>query len=278
MVKGRRQQHLLLADEDLLSFVGQGDSDAFTILYDRYGRAAFSLAYRVMGERQAAEDLVQDAFLKLWRSATSYRPERGSVRNWLLSIVRNRGIDQIRSQASRRRTQEKIEASAPRSQPSEAFAETWGNSQRDRVRVALRTLPPEQLKVLELAYFSGYTHVQVSELLDVPLGTMKGRMRLGLKKMRDYFEHPKLTGRKEARPGDKEHVLSHHGREDAWLPSMEYEDAQVFAASERVLKNETLSETFSRDALARLESSPKCAPQKRLSGRTSLSAGKDLIS
>jgi RNA polymerase sigma-70 factor (ECF subfamily) len=230
MVNGRRQQHLLLADEDLLSFVGQGDSEAFTILYDRYGRAAFSLAYRVMGERQAAEDLVQDAFLKLWRSATSYRPERSGVRTWLFSIVRNRGIDQLRSHASRRRTQDRLEAFTPRSQPSEAFAETWRNSQRDRVRDALNTLPPEQLKVLELAYFSGYTHVQVSELLDVPLGTIKGRMRLGLKKMRVYFDHPKLTRRKEARPGEKSHVLGHHGREDAWLPSMEYEDAQLFAA------------------------------------------------
>ena len=231
MVNGRRQQHLLMADEDLLSFVGQGDAEAFTILYDRYGRTAFSLAYRVMGERQAAEDLVQDAFLKLWRSATSYRPERSSVRTWLLSIVRNRGIDQLRAHASRRRTQNRIEALAPRSQPSEAFAETWRNSQRDRVRDALNTLPPEQLKVLELAYFSGYTHVQVSELLDVPLGTIKGRMRLGLKKMSVYFDHPNLTRRKEARPGDKVNVLSHHGREDAWLPSMEYEDAQVFAVA-----------------------------------------------
>jgi RNA polymerase sigma-70 factor, ECF subfamily len=230
MVKGRRQQYLLLADENLISFVGQGDAEAFTILYDRHGRAAFSLAYRTMGERQAAEDLVQDAFLKLWRSATSFRPERGSVRTWLLSVVHNRGIDQIRSQASRRRTQERVEASAPRSQPSEAFAETWRNSQRDQVREALDTLPPEQLKVLELAYFSGYTHLQISGLLDVPLGTMKGRMRLGLKKMRDYFDHPKLARRQEARPGDKEHVLSHHRREDAWLPGREYEDAQVFAA------------------------------------------------
>jgi RNA polymerase sigma-70 factor (ECF subfamily) len=229
MVSGRRRQHLLLADENLISFVGQGDAEAFTILYDRHSRAAFSLAYRVMGERQAAEDLVQDAFLKLWRSSTSYRPERGSVRTWLLSIVRNRGIDQLRSHASRRRTQDKIEASAPRSQPSEAFAETWRNSQRDQVREALNTLPSEQLKILELAYFSGYTHAQVSELLDVPLGTTKGRMRLGLKKMRDYFDHPKLTRRQEARPGHKEHVLGHHGRKDAWLPGREYEDAQVVA-------------------------------------------------
>src|ERR687890_2679167 len=216
-VRGGRRQHLLLADENLISFVGRGDAEAFPPLYDRHSHAAFSLAYRVMGERQAAEDLVQDAFLKLWRSATSYRPERSGVRTWLFSIVRNRGIDQLRSHASRRRTQDRLEAFTPRSQPSEAFAETWRNSQRERVRDALNTLPPEQLKVLELAYFSGYTHVQVSELLDVPLGTIKGRMRLGLKKMRDYFDHPKLTRRKETRPGDKEHVLSHHGREDPWL-------------------------------------------------------------
>ena len=184
MVNGRMRQHLLLADEDLLSFVGQGDSEAFTILYDRYGRAAFSLAYRVMGERQAAEDLVQDAFLKLWRSATSYRPERGSVRIWLLSIVRNRSIDQLRSHASRRRTQDKLEASAPRSQPSEAFAETWRNSRRDQVREALEALPPEQSKILDLAYFSDCTHVEIAGLLNIPLGTVKGRMRLGIEKMR----------------------------------------------------------------------------------------------
>jgi RNA polymerase sigma-70 factor, ECF subfamily len=229
VVRGRRRQHLLLADEKLISFVGQGDAEAFTTLYDRHSYAAFSLAYRVMGERQAAEDVAQDAFLKLWCSATSYRPERGSVRTWILSIVHNRGIDQIRSQASRRRTQDKIEASAPRSQPSEAFAETLRNTQRDQVREALDTLPPEQLKILELAYFSGYTHLQISELVDVPLGTIKGRMRLGLKKMRVYFDHPKLTRRQEARPGEKEHVLSHHRREDAWLPGREYEDAHVFA-------------------------------------------------
>jgi RNA polymerase sigma-70 factor, ECF subfamily len=184
----RGRQYLILADEDLISLVEAADAEAFATLYDRHSRAAFSLAYRMMGERQASEDLAQDAFLKVWRSASSYRAERGSVRTWILSIVHNRGIDQIRSQASRRRTQEEIEASAPRSQPSEAFAETWRNSQREQVREALGTLPPEQLKILELAYFSGYTHMEISDLLDLPLGTVKGRMRLGLKKVRDYFE------------------------------------------------------------------------------------------
>jgi RNA polymerase sigma-70 factor (ECF subfamily) len=184
----RGRQYLILADEDLISLVEAADAEAFATLYDRHSRAAFSLAYRMMGERQASEDLTQDAFLKVWQGASSYRAERGSVRTWILSIVHNRGIDQIRSQASRRRTQEKIEASAPRSQPSEAFAETLRNSQREQVREALNTLPPEQLKILELAYFSGYTHVEISDLLRLPLGTVKGRMRLGLKKIRDYFE------------------------------------------------------------------------------------------
>lgn len=179
---------MILADEDLISLVEAGDAEAFATLYDRHSRSAFSLAYRMMGERQAAEDLAQDAFIKVWRNARSYRAERGSVRTWLLSIVHNRGIDQLRSTASRRRTQEKIEASAPRSQPSEAFTETWRNSQRDQVREALKSLPPEQLKILELAYFSGYTHVEIAELLSLPLGTVKGRMRLGLKKIRDYFD------------------------------------------------------------------------------------------
>ena len=184
----RGRQYLLLADEELISLAGQGEAQAFAVLYDRHSRAAYSLAYRMMGEKQAAEDLVQDGFLKVWRGAEGYRVERGSVRTWILSIVHNRGIDQLRSTASRRRTQEKVEASAPVSQPSEAFAETWRNSQREQVREALGTLPQEQLKILELAYFSGYTHVEIAELLSLPLGTVKGRMRLGLKKVRDYFD------------------------------------------------------------------------------------------
>src|SRR5918994_1042544 len=184
----RARQYLLLADEELISLASQGEARAFAVLYERHSRAAYSLAYRMMGEKQAAEDLVQDALLKVWRGAGSYRAERGSVRTWILSIVHNRGIDQLRSLASRRRTQDRVEASAPVSQPSEAFAQTWRNSQREQVREALGTLPAEQLKILELAYFSGYTHVEIAELLELPLGTVKGRMRLGLKKMRDYFD------------------------------------------------------------------------------------------
>ena len=185
MAGGRR--YLILADEDLMSLIGGGDTGAFARLYDRHSRAAYSLAYRMMRERQATEDLVQEAFLDVWRAAISYRAEKGSVRTWVLSIVHNRGIDQLRSAASRRRTQDRAQATAPTSQPSEAFAETWRNSQRQQVRQALQALPQEQLKVLELAYFSGHTHTEIAELLDLPLGTVKSRMRLGLNKIREYF-------------------------------------------------------------------------------------------
>jgi RNA polymerase sigma-70 factor, ECF subfamily len=188
VVVSKRQQYLLLADEDLISLIGSGDTQAFAVLYDRHGKVAYSLAYRMMGERQAAEDLVQEAFLKVWRAAGSYRVEKASVRTWILSVVRNRGIDVLRSSASRRRTQDKVEAQTPASQPSEAFGEAWSNSQQERIREALRGLPLEQLKVLELSYFSGYTHTEIAGLLELPLGTVKGRMRLGLKKIREHFD------------------------------------------------------------------------------------------
>ena len=184
----RGKQYLLMADEELISLAQAGSAEAFAALYDRHSRSAYSLAYRMMGEKQSAEDLVQEVFLKVWRNSASYRTERGSVRTWILSIVHNRGVDQLRSTASRRRTQDRVEASAPTSQPSEAFTETWRNNQRDQVREALKTLPAEQLKILELAYFSGYTHVEIAGFLDLPLGTVKGRMRLGLRKVKDYFD------------------------------------------------------------------------------------------
>jgi RNA polymerase sigma-70 factor (ECF subfamily) len=182
------RQYLLDADEDLMALVDRGNAEAFAALYDRHCRVAYSLAYKIMGEKQEAEDVVQEAFVKVWRSAGGYRVGRGSVRTWILSIVHNRGIDQLRSHASRRRTQDKIEAAAPTSEPSEAFAQTWRNSQAEQVREALNTLPHEQLKILELAYFSGYTHVEIADRLDLPLGTVKGRMRLGLQKIRGFFQ------------------------------------------------------------------------------------------
>jgi RNA polymerase sigma-70 factor (ECF subfamily) len=187
-VRGHRERYPLLADEDLISLVADSDAQAFALLYDRHSRAAYSLAFRLMNGRQPAEDLVQEAFIKVWRSAGGYRAGRGSVRTWIFSIVRNRAIDQFRSAASRRRTRDEVEASAPTSEPSEAFTETWRNTQQEQVREVLKTLPQKQLRILELAYFSGYTHVEIAERLSLPLGTVKGRMRLGLEKLRNHTE------------------------------------------------------------------------------------------
>ena len=187
-MRDHARRYALLADEDLISLVGDGDAEAFALLYDRHSRAAYSLAYRLMNGRQAAEDLLQDSFIKVWRSAGGYRVGRGSVRTWILSIVRNRAIDQFRSDASRRRTRDEVEASTPTSYPSEAFAETWRNTQQEQMREVLKMLPQEQLRILELAYFSGYTHVEIAERLSLPLGTVKGRMRLGLEKLRNHTE------------------------------------------------------------------------------------------
>jgi RNA polymerase sigma-70 factor (ECF subfamily) len=184
--KGGRLTHL--ADEDLMPLVGEGDAGAFAALYGRHSRAAYSLAHRMTGEKGAAEDLAQDAFLKAWRSAGTYRPHRGSARTWLLSIVRNRGVDRLRSQASSRRTREEAEAQAPRFQPSEGFSEAWGNHKRDRVREALLGIPREQRDVIALLHLRGLTQVEVSERLGLPLGTVKGRSRLGLEKLRERPE------------------------------------------------------------------------------------------
>ena len=174
-----------LADEDLMVLVEGGDADAFAALYDRHCLLAYSVAHKLTGEKQAAEDLTQEAFLKVWRSAGGYRPERGSVRTWILSVVRNRGIDQLRAKATRRRMQEKVEAYAPRFEPSEAFAQAWHEARLGRVREALDALPHFQQQVLELAHFSDLTHQEIAKRLGLPLGTVKGRMRLGLEKLRN---------------------------------------------------------------------------------------------
>lgn len=186
--ENHKVRYQFLADEDLMMLVGEGDADAFAALYDRHSRSAYWLAHKLLREKQAAEDLTQDAFLKVWRSAHRYQPERGGVRTWILSVVRNQGIDQIRARESRRRTQERVEASAPRYEPSEAFAQAWHDVRLGRVREALDTLPQVQHQVLELAHFSGLTHMEIAERLRLPPGTVKGRMRLGLKKLRNNPE------------------------------------------------------------------------------------------
>ena len=174
-----------LADEDLLTLVERGDADAFEVIYERHSRVAFSLAFRLLGDRPSAEDLVQDAFLAVWRGAGSYSSTRGSVLNWLLSILHNRGVDRLRTLAAMTRRQEALEQVELR-RPDEPDAAALGIGQAlaGTVREELSTLPGEQFEVLKLAYYGGFTHQEIAEMLELPLGTVKSRMRLGLDRLR----------------------------------------------------------------------------------------------
>ena len=174
-----------LADEDVMTLVQAGDPRAFEVLFDRHSGAAFSLAYRMVGNRVTAEDISQEAFLSIWRSRLRYRSDRGSVRTWVLGIVHHRAIDALRRNLvhDRRRAtaeglEERLEA------PELTDVEVARRDEASQVRSAIGTLPSEQSRVVELAYFGGFTHSQIAEMLGTPIGTVKGRMRLGLEKLR----------------------------------------------------------------------------------------------
>jgi len=174
-----------LADEDLMARAGSGDARAFSAIYDRHGTSAYSLAYRMCGRKGLADDVVQEAFLSVWRAGARYDAQRGSVRTWVLGIVHNRAIDAIRRATvhdSRRASDEGIEERFEARERTDAEAARRGEAAE--VRTALETLPPDQLRVIELAYFGGFTHTEIADMLDTPLGTVKGRMRLGLEKLR----------------------------------------------------------------------------------------------
>lgn len=169
-----------------MTLVAERDPRALEILYDRHGGPAYSLAHRIMGERQAAEDVTQEAFVSVWRSRSGYNPARGSVRSWLLAIVRNRAIDALRRTATRAPRLDydddaMLEAQAD---PARTDSEALRREDGRRLRGALRDLPQDQSQVIGLAYYGGFTHSEIADLVGVPLGTIKGRMRLGLEKMR----------------------------------------------------------------------------------------------
>jgi RNA polymerase sigma-70 factor (ECF subfamily) len=175
-----------LADEDLVPLVERKDPAAFEIMYDRHGGAAYSLAYRIVGDRGTAEDVTQEAFLSLWRSKARYDRTRGSVRTWLLGIVRNRAIDVLRREAGRAPSVSLDLERLPSAGPAAELTDTEAlrHEAAREVRGALSALPDDQLKVIELAYFGGLTHSEIAEFLGMPLGTVKGRMRLAMEKIR----------------------------------------------------------------------------------------------
>ena len=174
-----------LGDEELIQLVREGEARAFAIVFDRHAGPAFSLAYRMCGRRATAEEVVQEAFLSLWRGGGRYDRTRGSVRSWVLGVVRNRAIDALRRHLARESQNVADEGVLERmASPELTDAEAARREESRAVRGALGELPPEQRQVIELAYFGGFTHAQIAELLEMPIGTIKGRMRLGLSKMR----------------------------------------------------------------------------------------------
>jgi RNA polymerase sigma-70 factor (ECF subfamily) len=179
----------VLADEDLMALVRHGDAGAFEVIYDRHCDIAFSLAYRMCGTRVAAEDVVQESFLSLWRSGARYDRSRGSVRTWVLGIVHNRSIDWLRRSLGHERGRVADEGVEERFEsPEHTDVEVARRDEAREIRAALDDLPDEQSRVIELAFYGGYTHSEIAQLLDTPIGTIKGRMRLGLEKMRRALE------------------------------------------------------------------------------------------
>ena len=161
------------------------DSCWFEALVDEHGPMAYAVALRVVGDPSIAEDVVQESFLSAWRQATTYDSGRGSVRTWLLTVVRNRAIDRIRSERSRPTSGAgDLDAMTWLRADTDVWADVAAGLDRDAVRTSLLRLPAEQRRTLELAYFDGLTHVEIAEKMSVPLGTVKGRMRMGLQKLR----------------------------------------------------------------------------------------------
>ena len=177
-------------DEELISAICKGEEFAIEVLYERYHRYAYALAYRILRDPVASEDIVQDAFLSIWRKASSYQVQNGSVQSWIQAIVRHRAIDKIRASAHRDYQWTPLQTDNEQDPPSEqpdVWEQAWQSEQRRIIREVMVQIPSEQRMVIELAYFGGLTHAEIAEQCQIPLGTVKGRMRLGLQKMKSLL-------------------------------------------------------------------------------------------
>ena len=175
-----------LADEELMPLIGAKDAEAFEVFYDRHGGVVYSLAYRIVGEQAIAEDVTQEAFISVWRSGARFDQARGSVRAWMLGIARNRAIDVLRGRAGKAPSLDFDDEGLLEQRPADerTEAEAMRRETASEVRGAIEELPGEQSKVIQLAYFGGFSQSEIASILGVPLGTVKGRMRLGLEKIR----------------------------------------------------------------------------------------------
>jgi len=182
------------SDAAILRQIVARDPRSMELLYDRYGGIAYALAVRVLGDAGAAEDVVQEAFFNIWRQGTSYDTTRGTVRTWLLTVVHHRAIDRIRSMRAKTRGDVAIDSMLSLQAKEDTWTTVSAGLERERVRAAVATLPPEQQQVVEMAYFAGLTQAEIAERVGIPLGTVKGRMRLAVAKLRDALQVPDSSG------------------------------------------------------------------------------------
>jgi RNA polymerase sigma-70 factor (ECF subfamily) len=175
------------SEREMVSQLQRGEAAAIESLYDRYGRLAYSLAYRMLNDVGASEDVVQEAFLSLWQNAPTFDAARGSLRAWLLSMVHNRAIDRLRG-TKRHRGLAPLEEADRTADVPDAWETVSLDIERKQVREALSSLPADQQRTLQLAYYGGLSQTEIARQLEVPLGTVKGRTRLGLEKLRSFLQ------------------------------------------------------------------------------------------
>jgi RNA polymerase sigma-70 factor (ECF subfamily) len=180
----------LEAEVELLRRIGQGDRRSFETLYDRFSGILFSTCYRVLNNQEAAEDTLQDVFIQIWEKAPFYDPARGKPLSWAVTLTRNKAIDRLRSAQRRQRLQENLQSE------SETLDQFDDGSSLDAVtsvetsklvRAAITQLSNDQREAIELAFFSSLTQMEIAERLNVPLGTVKARIRRGMVKLRDVL-------------------------------------------------------------------------------------------
>jgi RNA polymerase sigma-70 factor (ECF subfamily) len=177
-----------LSDEAVVALTARSDEVALAELYDRFGRSAYGLAYRVIRDEALAEDAVQEAFLAVWRGASRFIPERAKASTWIMTLVHRRAVDVVRRE-ERRRADPLPEGGLEAGGPSAADS-AWLRLERERVQAALGQLPDQQREALELAYYGGFTQSELAERLGEPLGTIKSRMFTGLARLRELLETP----------------------------------------------------------------------------------------
>ncbi len=175
------------SDGTLLDRIARRDATAFALLYARYSRVAYALAYRILAEPKETEDVVQDAFLSVWLHPLTHEYIRHTARSWLLTIVRHRARDYQRRRIQRDYQQSGLDDALPMPSGVDTYEQATQSMAAAQVYTELARLPPEQRRVLVLAHIDGYSHDEIARLLDVPLGTVKGRLRLGLRKMRQHL-------------------------------------------------------------------------------------------